>query len=254
MPLKHTDWITVDRGVKITYELENSPLQIQTDSEVGSNELIQVWFFTGGNLEVGGVTLHLTPPHYDLIHCSTSGASFSADLPSSPIKVWTISLTRTSGIRLRVHCNDVEVFNVVISNSLCASDVYQRWERKPVEKILFHHDTASDYYRQAICTELERDWTMETTTQFPVNFKTVVVVTCSDSNAVKGGSGEVTCIGGTDYTFLTEPQCSIPDLVVAFSIASISDCTWMTDQFWYSGILFMQNARTYTNISTLHID
>ena len=37
-----------------------------------------------------------------------------------------------------------------------------------------------------------------------------MVVTCSDSNAVKGGSGEVTCIGGTDYTFLTEPKCSIP--------------------------------------------
>ena len=52
-----------------------------------------------------------------------------------------------------------------------------------------------------MCTGLKTEWTgaMETTTQFPVNPGTVVVVKCSYSDAVNAGSSEVTCIKGKIY-------------------------------------------------------
>ena len=63
-----------------------------------------------------------------------------------------------------------------------------------------------------MCAGLKTEWTstIKTTTQFPVIAGTVVVVTCSYSDAVNEGSEEVTCTKDTDYTFSEEPSCSIP--------------------------------------------
>ena len=55
---------------------------------------------------------------------------------------------------------------------------------------------------------------METTTQFPVHHGTVVEVTCTYLDAENEGSSEVTCIAGTEFTFLKEPSCIIPGLFV----------------------------------------
>ena len=64
------------------------------------------------------------------------------------------------------------------------------------------------------CTGLNTAWenTITTTTQFPVDSGTVVEITCSNSDAVNGGSSEVTCTTGTDFTFSIEPSCSIAGL------------------------------------------
>lgn len=62
------------------------------------------------------------------------------------------------------------------------------------------------------CTGLKTEWTstMKTSTQFPVNSGTTVGITCSNSDAVKGGSSKVTCASEAVYTFFEEPRCSIP--------------------------------------------
>ena len=39
-------------------------------------------------------------------------------------------------------------------------------------------------------------------------------VTCSDSDAVNGGSSQVTCTMGTDFTYSTDPSCSIPGMYI----------------------------------------
>ncbi|KAL5247466.1 hypothetical protein ACHWQZ_G019369 [Mnemiopsis leidyi] len=210
-----TGWIAVQRDVKINYDLENSPLQIRTDSEVGSNETVMLWFLNAQGYNAGGVNLHFSsPPQYLLYTCSTSWTKFPADLPSETDKVWKITLTRTSGVpRVVIHCNNSEVVNVTMSGSTCysSSDWSTLWSRN-VDRIMFiWWDTASDYYRQApVCTGLKTEWTstIETTTQFPVAPGTVVEVTCSNSDAVNEGSSEVTCTTGTDFTFSKEPKCT----------------------------------------------
>ncbi|KAL5251349.1 hypothetical protein ACHWQZ_G016894 [Mnemiopsis leidyi] len=209
-------WLAVQRDVYIDHDLENSPLQIKTNSEVGSNEKVWLRFYTAQQDYAGGITLYFSSsPQYHLNYCSTSYTNFPTELPSETDKVWTITLTRSSGKKgVVIHCNDKEVLNVVLSNTTCSDSRWSTYWSRDVEKIQFYiFDTASDFYRSAPhCTGLNTEWTstVETTTQFPVDPGTVVEVTCSNSDAVNEGSNEVTCTTGTIYTFSKEPKCLIP--------------------------------------------
>ena len=136
--------------MKINFDLENSPLQIKTNSVVGSKERVHVWFYSGSSW-VGGVYLRFTsPPKYEISSC-TSLTNFPTDLPSETDKVWTITLSRVSGeIRVVIHCNSKKVLNVVLSDTTCSDSRWsENWSRD-VDKIRFlsSYDTASDYYRQ----------------------------------------------------------------------------------------------------------
>ena len=135
---------------------ENSPLQIRTNSVLGSNEEVRVWFYNTGSY-VGGVYLYFSsPPKYNIRWCSTSNTEFPIDLPPETDKVWTISHARTSfEVRLIVHCNNVEVINVVISDTTCSDSVWSTIWSKDVEWTYFHsYDTASDYYRAGEYTKI----------------------------------------------------------------------------------------------------
>ena len=60
-------------------------------------------------------------------------------------------LTKKSGIRgLVLHCNNVEVLNVLMSDTICdGSAQWSDYWNKNVGKIEFHKiDTASDYFRE----------------------------------------------------------------------------------------------------------
>ena len=135
----------------IDYDLETSPLQIRTNSLVGSNEELYIGFFALGFTDdenpTGGVQLFFTsPPQYRLDYCSSSNADFPTDLPIDTDKIWTIFLSKF--YKLNINCNDKEVLNVVLSDTICdRSDWNIHWY-KDVEKIKFSKsDTASDYYR-----------------------------------------------------------------------------------------------------------
>ena len=108
-------------------------------------------FYTESGEMAGGVILYFTsPPLYELLQCTTSRTDFFAALPTgTDDKVWRISLIRTSGIRLVIHCNDVEVLNILVSDSTCnteSSGWNDAWNRD-MKQIRFDDDTASDYYR-----------------------------------------------------------------------------------------------------------
>ena len=146
-----TGWTAVQRGVDVNYDLENSPLQIRTDSLVGSNEEVELNFFTAEGLYLGGVGLYFeSSPLYRLFLCGSSRTNFPTSFPTETDKIWTIALIKTSGgVRIIMHCNNKEVLNFVFSDTTCSSDSNwsERWGRD-VEKIYFsNYDTASDYYR-----------------------------------------------------------------------------------------------------------
>ena len=144
-----TGWIAVQHYVEINYDLENSPLQIRTDSEIGSNELLRVSFYNAKGEHAGGVSLYFSSsPRYWLSYCSRSWANFLTPLPSETDKVWTITLTRSSDTpSVVIHCNNKEVLNVVLSNSTCSYSDWRDYWSKEVEEIVFMRETASDYYR-----------------------------------------------------------------------------------------------------------
>ena len=106
-------------------------------------------FYTDSASLAGGVILHFTsPPQYRLYECTTSRTDFPTALPTGEEKVWTISLTKTSGIRLVIHCNEVEVLNVLLSAATCTESGWENVWDSDVTQIRFgEDDTASDYQR-----------------------------------------------------------------------------------------------------------
>ena len=108
-----------------------------------------VWFFTTQRVWVGGVEISFTSnPQYWLYYCSSSPTNFPSNLPSEVDKIWRITLDKTAGIRLIMHCNGVEVLNILMSDNTCDDSVWREYWSRDAEKIYFSvYDTASDYYR-----------------------------------------------------------------------------------------------------------
>ena len=139
----------VQRAILIDYDLEKFPLKIKTDSVLGSNDKMIVWFLNPNGDHAGGVQLTFSsPPEYLISDCSISRTNFPNTLPTATDKVWTITLTRTSGIRLQIHCNNVEMVDILMSDSTCSDSRWSTVWTRDVSMIVFSNaDTASDYFR-----------------------------------------------------------------------------------------------------------
>ena len=92
--------------------MQSYPLQILTNSTVGSGNAISVTIYT--EFEVINVRITFSdPPQYFVVPCAETRQNFT-DIPVEDTIVWTMTLTNTS---LALACNSVEVFN----NSLCGT-------------------------------------------------------------------------------------------------------------------------------------
>ena len=142
----YTGWKSVERGVKVNFDLETISLFIKTNSAVGSNEKVWIEFYEAQDEVAGGFFIIFEPsPRYSLWYCQL-WTVFPKKLPTESDKVWKITLTKSSGIRIVIHCNDAEVLNVLMSDTTCNSGWNKYWSRD-VEKIEFTtDDTASDFY------------------------------------------------------------------------------------------------------------
>ena len=80
--------------------------------------------------------------------CVTSYTYFPTNPPADVNKIWRISVTRNSGIRLQIHCNDVEVLNILMSNTTCDDITWSAYWNRDIKKIYFDGgENATDYYR-----------------------------------------------------------------------------------------------------------
>ena len=144
------DWTAVQRSVLLPLDLENTPLEIRTNSTLGSGDKVVVWFYPTQGEYVGGVEIFFSStPQYYLSWCS-SWTSFPSNLSSEVDKIWRITLDKTAGIRLQIHCNGVEVLNFLMSDNTCIRNgSWRKYWSRDVERIYFptNRDTASDYYR-----------------------------------------------------------------------------------------------------------
>ena len=109
-----------------------------------------VYFYTSGREYVGLVRIRFySTPQYHIDYCMSSWTNFPVSLPTEVEKVWRITLNRNSGIRLLIHCNNVEVLNILMSDTCVYWSSYSTYWSRTVGKISFYYyyDTASDYYR-----------------------------------------------------------------------------------------------------------
>ena len=142
------DLVTVKRGVYIPWNPDSQTITISTDSEAGSKQEVDVRFLDANETFTGDVYIVFdTEIQYWLGGCNAGYAHFPVTLPTETKKTWTITYNHTEQ-RLVLHCNGVQVLNVVLSNSVCDySDWINYWGRK-FTQIEFYswYDTASDTY------------------------------------------------------------------------------------------------------------
>jgi hypothetical protein len=135
----------------IDYDLETTPLEIKTDSKIGSGNEVRARFYASPGDLGGGFNIRFTSPlQYYLSYCSTSWTNFPANPPNATDKTWRVTLIRSSGITVVIHCNEVEVLNFLLSNSTCSYSKWSAYWSRTVTKIRFPlSDTASDFYTPA---------------------------------------------------------------------------------------------------------
>ena len=110
---------------------------------------MRIRFLSDEETLVGGIELPFTStPMYKIWLCSIR-TEFSKNLPPDTDKIWTLSLSKTTSVRLVIHCNDVEVLNVVLSDTICSDDAtWTSYWTRDVGTIEFATlNTAADYYR-----------------------------------------------------------------------------------------------------------
>ena len=145
--------MTAQHGKYIDYDLEKTPLQIKTDSTVGSEDQVVVFFFTSHGGKAGGILLYFGPtPQYYLWYCQQGiYTNFLTSLPTKVEKDWRVTVTRTSSTRVVIECEGVEVANVVLSDTVCSESGWEETWGRDVEKIFFTDtDTATDLYLEPV--------------------------------------------------------------------------------------------------------
>ena len=134
----------------IKYDLRNFPLKIKTDIEVGSLDEVKIRFFTAEDRHAaGGVYLKFSGPlKFKLSACRSFWTEFPTGPPSDPEKIWRITVTKTvGGVRnVIIHCNEVEVLNVFISETFCNDSRWERWHKDAGRIRFIDDDRATDFY------------------------------------------------------------------------------------------------------------
>ena len=128
-----------------------TPLRIKTNTELASGGEIRVRFYTVNGQHLAGLNIKIAAtPQYWVHYCMANYRNFPTDtvLPSPKEKVWVITITRTSGVRLIVHCNNQIVLNVQLSNSVCTDrgDWSTLWN-KDYDKISFPAGDTDFYFQ-----------------------------------------------------------------------------------------------------------
>ena len=119
---------------------------------MGSYENVYLYFKDAQDDWAGGVQIYFSsPPRYYLVYCSPY-INFPTTLPSATEKIWRITLEKRAGIRVKIHCNGVEVANVLLSDQVCYGSYWSYywssyWNRDVTQLYFSSIDRASDYYR-----------------------------------------------------------------------------------------------------------
>ena len=136
----------MQRGVTIEWDLESTPLEVRTDSVLGSDDMMWVEFHSAAG-HAGRVYLYFKSTLDFALDSCRPRRNLPVTAPSANDKVWRITLTKTAAVRLVIHCNEVEVLNILLSDA-CSVSAWSTYWNNDVNKIFFYNaDTASDYYR-----------------------------------------------------------------------------------------------------------
>ena len=124
-------------------DLMTTPLEIKTDSAVGSNDLMYVRLLDAETKTAMIVQIRFEEPiKYQLMHCMASKQPLS-NVPTEQDKVWKIIRTLD---RVKIECNGVMVTDFNIDS--CTEGLKGVYKRIVAKVSFADSDKASDFFRQ----------------------------------------------------------------------------------------------------------
>ena len=138
------------RNTNIDFDIESTPLQIQTDSVLGSGDVMWIRFVELNSDTGPGITIKFSDPAYYAIgRCGDE----TFTLPGTEkYRVWTFTKQDNT---LQLLCNGVEIYSLNYLESGASDECKTMWS-KDFGRMIFSSssaenglvDNASDFYRQ----------------------------------------------------------------------------------------------------------
>ena len=139
--------VDVEKDVNRPWDPNSDDITISTDSLVGSDDEMKVVFINDNNEWAGGVVIKFSSPIEYHIGWCREYTSLPVSPPTNADKRWRIRYNPAEK-RVLCYCNEVEVLNLVLSDSVCNKHSEWRiyYERNPTQAKFLSDDTASDQY------------------------------------------------------------------------------------------------------------
>ena len=133
----------------IDYDLPNNPIEISTDSTIGSYDIMFLETVDAQSTYAGGIYIMFSSSGSYLFNvCKDDWVPFPTNPPDTTNKVWRITITKDAGTRLVIHCNDIEMLDITASDSVCENGDWRTYLDRDMVKIVFTIiDKATDKYR-----------------------------------------------------------------------------------------------------------
>ena len=108
------------RGEKIQWNPDTQGITVSTDSTVGSNEWVWVYFYDKNGNYAGAVCINFyTEIQYSLgWYKNYTPFHVTTPVPDEGQRIWTITYNCVELIVV-IHCNGVHVLNVLLSDNVC---------------------------------------------------------------------------------------------------------------------------------------
>ena len=141
-------WTAVgQRNQAIDFQLQSTPLQIHTNSEIGSGDLIWAQFYDSDDTSRGLTVSFVSPPNYDMGYCKGDTEIPLSKLGTNKNRIWTIEKENT---KIKVACNGILIFEYdpqLSSDQECREKWAQDTSSLKFGSTSSETDTASDFYR-----------------------------------------------------------------------------------------------------------
>ncbi|KAL5266462.1 hypothetical protein ACHWQZ_G003752 [Mnemiopsis leidyi] len=159
-----SEWLAVEIEKEIDFDIEITPLEIRTDSPLGSGEKLAVIYINQQGDQAGGLNLTFNSKLEVSVSKCNQNVTLQdeplTDMPGTLEKWWrlTVSSEGATETRLQLHCNEMEVMRVVLSDVKCTG-----YEGEAGKIVFLGSDTASDFYRayKPEWVNVQREQTME---------------------------------------------------------------------------------------------
>ena len=124
--LPFSDWTAAgERNQYIEFDLESTPLQVFTDSEIGSEDSVWIQFAnTNKAAVVGFVVKFNSNPYYSIGYCVANVQIPFNKLGADKNRIWTIE--KDSNTRVKLYCNGAQIADIDTQASMSA-ECRQLW-------------------------------------------------------------------------------------------------------------------------------